>query len=445
MADGFVEVPRARTVTLTGGVAPACLVDDPAADARVDADGLSAVDIRVEAGRIAAIAPRGGLRASDGPRIDLKGGMIWPGFVDMHTHIDKGHIWPRAANPDGSFDGALNTVMADRDAHWSAGDVRARMAFSLACAHAHGTVAVRTHLDSTSPQHRISWPVFKEVRDDWAGRVALQACSLFGIDLALEEAFLDELADLVAACGGILGCVAFPIRDLDMALDRVFRAAEARGLALDFHADETLDPASRTLRAIAAAKLRHGFEGTVVAGHCCSLSTQSRREVGETLDLVAEAGIAVVSLPMCNLYLQDRGRDRTPRHRGITLVHELKARGIRVAVASDNTRDPFYAYGDMDMLEVFAQAVRIGQLDHPIGDWPDAVARTPADIMGMPGAGRIEAGGAADLVLCNGRSWTELLARPQADRVVLRAGQAVDTTPPDYRELDALFDERMAS
>jgi hypothetical protein len=28
---------------------------------------------------------------------------------------------------------------------------------------------------------------------------------------------------------------------------------------------------------------------------------------------------------------------------------------VAVALASDNTRDQFYAYGDLDMLEVFAQ------------------------------------------------------------------------------------------
>jgi cytosine deaminase len=48
-------------------------------------------------------------------------------------------------------------------------------------------------------------------------------------------------------------------------------------------------------------------------------------------------------------------------------------------------------------------------------------------------------GGGADLVLLRARSWTELLSRPQSDRIVIRAGRAIDTTLPDYRELDALL------
>lgn len=39
----------------------------------------------------------------------------------------------------------------------------------------------------------------------------------------------------------------------------------------------------------------------------------------------------------------------------MTLAHEIKAAGIPFAVASDNTRDQFYAYGDLDMMEVFTQ------------------------------------------------------------------------------------------
>jgi hypothetical protein len=37
----------------------------------------------------------------------------------------------------------------------------------------------------------------------------------------------------------------------------------------------------------------------------------------------------------------------------VTLLHEFAARGVRTMAASDNCRDPFFAYGDHDALEVF--------------------------------------------------------------------------------------------
>jgi cytosine deaminase len=143
------------------------------------------------------------------------------------------------------------------------------------------------------------------------------------------------------------------------------------------------------------------------------------------------------------MYLQDRpdpgAPPHTPRWRGVTILHEMKARGIPVAISSDNTRDPFYAYGDLDGAEVFTQAVRIAHLDHPVGDWPAAITRTPADTMGLPDKGRLKEGGPADMVIFSARSYSEFLSRPQHDRTVIRAGRAIDTTPPDYRTLDSRY------
>ena len=49
-------------------------------------------------------------------------------------------------------------------------------------------------------------------------------------------------------------------------------------------------------------------------------------------------------------------------------------------------------------------------------------------------------GAPADLVICKGRNWTELFARPQSDRIVLRGGRQIDRTLPDYAELDPLME-----
>ncbi|MEM8655045.1 MAG: cytosine deaminase [Pseudomonadota bacterium] len=408
-------------ITLANITVPACLLGQ-------DGD-LITTDLHIAEGRITD---------TPGARVDIARAMVLPCFTDMHVHLDKGHIWPRTANPDGSFDGALNAVSADR-AHWSAGDVRARMEFGLACAYAHGTRAVRTHLDSIPPQPKITWPVFAEVREKWAGRIDLQAACLIGCEGFSEDDDFRDTADLVAEHGGVLGMVTYPVPDLRARLVGFFRMAAERGLEADFHVDETMDASSETLRLIAEVALEVGFERRIVVGHCCSLSTQDEARAMDTLDLVARAGLHVVSLPMCNLYLQDRHARRTPRGRGVTLVHEMKARGIPVSFASDNTRDPFYAYGDLDMLEVMRQATRIAHLDHSEVDWMRAFASQPAATCGF-GAQGLTPGDPADLVIFKAREWTELYARPQSDRIVLRDGIAIDRTLPDYATLDNLWE-----
>ncbi|KPF68869.1 cytosine deaminase [Bosea sp. AAP35] len=426
---------------LTGARAPLCLVE--AGGLAADRDGLTLVDIAVEEGRIGSILPAGTESVADGPVVDLDGGIVLPRLVDAHVHLDKGHIWPRRPNPDGSFMGALNSVMADREANWSIVDVRARMDFGLRCAFAHGTAALRTHIDSLGKQIGITWPVLADLRAEWAGRIAIQGSPLFGIQFALDENHMRDVVAAVRAHGdGLFGCVSYMIPELDAALDVIFRTAIENGFDLDFHVDETNDPAARSLEHIADAAIRHRFTGRILAGHCCSLALQAPDVEARIVAKVREAGIAVVSLPMCNMYLQDRQPGRTPRWRGVTALHELKAAGVPVMIASDNTRDPFYAYGDLDLIEVLREGTRILQLDHAGGDWADAVARTPASIMGLDGKGVLSPGGPADLILTRARDWTEFFARPQADRTVLVAGRAIDTTLPDHRELDHLMGGR---
>ena len=222
----FRALPSGTSMSLKNLTVPSCLVGKPG--------DLTSLDLTIDSGRI-----------SSGPAdelIDMQRAMVFPCFVDMHTHLDKGHIWPRAKNPDGTFMGALEIVGADRAANWSANDVRARMQFGLECAFAHGSRAVRTHLDSIPPQDSISWAVFSELRDEWAGRISLQASSLIGCD-TFESIASDyaTTADLVASFGGLLGLVTYPVPDLKKRLLDFFELAGSRGLEVDLHTDETLD------------------------------------------------------------------------------------------------------------------------------------------------------------------------------------------------------------
>ncbi|KFI29299.1 cytosine deaminase [Haematobacter massiliensis] len=420
-----------------------------------DAEGLAPAEIEIAGGRIAAIRPVPKMppaRAEDAehgmapprndvPVIDMRGGQVWPLFVDVHTHLDKGHIWNRAPNPDGTHATAARTVAADRKAHWQREDVARRFDFGLRCAHAHGTGAIRTHLDSYEPeQAAISFAVFRDMAAEWRGRMVLQPVVMARLDHyaeARERGLLRLAAETGGALGGILKMDAPTPEGLNTGLDRLMALADAEGLDIDLHIDETEDPASGQLERLAEAVMRNRFRGRVTAGHCCSLSMQSDEDAARVIAKVAEAGISIVTLPMVNLYLQGRRPARTPQWRGLTRVHELAAAGVAVAAASDNCRDPFFAYGDHDVMEVFREFTRIAHLDLSYDDWVGSVTRNAARIMGSS-QGRIAPGMSADLILFRGRGMSELLARPQSDRAVLRQGCVADTTLPDHAELDLL-------
>ena len=105
---------------------PACLAPELGG-----AGELVDCDIRLEAGVVAQIAPA---LPPEGVSVDAGKGIVFPGFHDLHTHLDKGHIWPRASNADGTHLAAQLAVKADREANWNAADIHARAEFSLRCA-----------------------------------------------------------------------------------------------------------------------------------------------------------------------------------------------------------------------------------------------------------------------------------------------------------------------
>lgn len=439
-----LTIPRTDRYWIIRAAVPTCFLAAPLAAPSRDEDGTVALDLLIAEGRIAKIVPTGTV-AIDAPSVALEGRQLWPALIDMHAHLDKGHVVARTPNRAGSFADARQASSDDRTRYWSAEDLRARIAFGLRCAYAHGVAAIRTHLDSHEGQAEVSWAVFREMRARWADRVTLQAAALVPFDVFRTD-YGVRLADLVAESGGVLGGVTRAsggvhstlLEDVDTLLDTIFRLAAERGLAVDLHVDESGDTAAAALPRIAAAVLRNRFQGRVVCGHCCSLALQPEETIRRTIALCAEAGIAVVTLPTVNMYLQDRTPGRTPRWRGVTPIQELRRAGIAVAVAGDNCRDPFYAYGDHDMLDTWRAAVRIAHLDHPFADSPALAGPVPAAIIGVAPLGTLAAGAPARLILLNARTLNEVMCRPQSDRIVLDAGRVVTEALPDYAELDAL-------
>src|SRR4051812_23402002 len=100
------DLREGSRVLLADAGVPGCLLSRIPQGATIDGEGIVRVDIALEGGSIAQVTAHGtdAPVADAGTRIvDMDGNMAWPCLVDMHTHLDKGHIWPRAENPDGTF------------------------------------------------------------------------------------------------------------------------------------------------------------------------------------------------------------------------------------------------------------------------------------------------------------------------------------------------------
>ena len=167
------------------------------------------------------------------------------------------------------------------------------------------------------------------------------------------------------------------------------------------------------------------MQGRVTAGHCCALSAVAPDELARIIEGLAGAGIAVITLPAANLFLQGRDAPSLPP-RGLTRVRQLVAAGVPVAAASDNIQDPFIPTGSGDLLEVARWTLLAGHLgltDHRTAF--DMVASVPASIIGLGSSWGIHQGARADLLITDADDPEDLVATGSIKRAVMVGGRLV--------------------
>ena len=224
----------------------------------------------------------------------MSGRIVLPLFVDVHTHLDKGHIWRRKRNPAGDFPSALAATIEDRSANWTAADVAARMEFSLRC----GLRARRRRpfapISTASARRRESAGRSSPKRASaGAAGSTLQASPLFTIEFALDASHMADIEAMLDAHGsGILGAATRMVpRPARGARNRSSHSPSAR--AGSSTSMSTKAPIPRLARSRSSPTWRSSaaLRGRILVGHCCSLALQEDDERRRTIDAVARAGL----------------------------------------------------------------------------------------------------------------------------------------------------------
>ena len=190
---------------------------------------------------------------------------------------------------------------------------------------------------------------------------------------------------------------------------------------IDLHMDETLDPAVLGVVELAADVVARRFGPGATASHCVSLGMQERDAQLRIAAVLAEAGVAVITLPQTNLFLQGRAHPvATPR--GLTALRPLLDAGVTVAAGGDNLQDPFNLVGRGDPLEAASLLVAAGHLlpDEALA----AVSGSARAAMGLP-AVAVAPGSPAELVAIRASSVREAIATASPERIVFHRGTVV--------------------
>ncbi|PFG41874.1 cytosine deaminase [Isoptericola jiangsuensis] len=409
-ADGTTLPTGARVAALTGVRTP---------------DGTP-VDVEISAGTVTAVVPAGTDTRPDGDglRLDATGWRVLPAACEPHAHLDKTHTASRVPAGTGlDLVGAVTSwreIARDVDGP----DVAARARRAVERYAVRGTTTIRTHVDAPAEGDplRLLDPLLA-LRDEVAGSVALQVCLLGGSHTS-DDVYLEAARRGVDVLGGCPHLSPDPAAEISRVLD----LAERTGLPVDLHADEqtALPPHGQLLDVadLAQQVLARGLQQRVTASHVVRLGSLPPDRLGPVVDLLARAGLGVVTLPITNLYLQ--GRDSTHLvPRGLTAVRALLDAGVPVAAGADNVRDPFNPAGTCDPFETTSLLMTVAHLgaDEALA----AVTSGARAVLGLPAAGPV-AGHRADLLLVPDVPLGDVLAGGETARVVITGGRVVADT-----------------
>ena len=408
---------------------PRCLIDAGQVNLPgADAEGLVTVKLHLDGAMVRAIEPAP-TSPTDPDEQSVPLAITPP--VEPHAHLDKTFSHPEFANPEGTIDSALAANRREFDQR-RADQVQQRSERALQQAWHHGLRAIRSHIDSGGgPASDASWEVLHAQRQRWHERMALQLVAMVPIDHWLSPAG-EALARQVAAAGGLLGGVLGPPfghgGNASAALRRLLDLATRHGLGVDLHVDEGEDAPGLGISRITQVAEELRPEVPITCSHASSMALLNPERCRRLADRMAVAGLAVVALPRTNLWLLGRRSGQTPWRRAQAPIGTLQQAGVEVAVGGDNVQDPWYPGGDYDPVDLLRLCFTTSHLDPWTRQGLTPFTTAGARLMGLAWDGVLRPGCPADLLLLEAASWSAVLARPPARRV-MRAGTWLEPLP----------------
>ena len=399
-------------------------------------DGRSGVDIACAGGKIVAIEPD--ISAETGCIINATGRLVSPPFVDCHFHMD-------ATLSLGTPRMNVSGTLLEGIALW--GELKPLLTVEAVIERAlrycdlavsKGLLAIRTHVDICDDR-LTAVDALLEVKKKIAPYIDLQLVAFPQDGYYRSPTAAKNLERALDKGVGVVGGIPHferTMEDGSRSLKALCEIAEKRGLMVDIHCDETDDPLSRHIEALAYETQRLGLQGRVAGSHLTSMHSMDNYYVSKLLPLIAEAGVHAIPNPLINIVLQGR-HDTYPKRRGMTRVPEICSQGINVAFGQDCTMDPWYSLGGADMLDVAHMGLHVAQMTsrEAMRYCFEAVTANPAKVMQLDGYG-LAVGNNADMVVLQAHDAIEAIRLRARRLFVIRRGKVIAETAAEHTLLD---------
>lgn len=353
--------------------------------------------------------------------INAAGCTVTPPFVDAHQHLDKTFTIRDLGN--------CELLEAAKHAREYAGsvpeekvidDIMARAGKAVRWAVSHGTGTIRTHVLCDSPWGVKAIEAADLVKKTYRDVINIENTCPHTPELIPEWKKCAK-AGMIDYVGG------YPTNKDDMRAwtDTIFDLAQEFDLPIDLHVNESDKQNLDCLLYVIQKTVETGWQGRVTCSHITALNCFPKKESDEIIAKIKDAGIRIITLPSCNMYLMGR-HDEPPQRRGPTKIKDILDAGVPIAFASDNIRDPFRPFGNGNMLEealITAQVMQYG-LDYQLNEVFKMGTYTAAKIADLEKYG-LTIGCNADMAILEAPTAAEAILSQCGTRFVLKNGKVV--------------------
>ena len=394
---------------------PRCLCSIENTDnVNVDVEDLCAVSISWENGVVSNIKP-----------LNIKNkkpkNILFPRFVEAHSHIDKSFTWEEFPNLKSNYEGALSVNLKEHKFRTTS-KVLERAEKSLNSAIDNGYRAIRSHIDTYQNQENDVWIELLNLQKRFSSKLQLQFVALSPLEFWDTEKG-KELAKKISTNQGILGGVVVPPfnkRKTIKLLSKMLLLADKYKLEIDLHIDESVTEPGAGIKVLLEVIDNLNIKVPITCSHLSSILSLKKDEILDLGEKIAEKNIKVVALPLTNFWLLNRKKNITSLKRPVAPIKQLQKSLVDVSIGSDNVQDPWYPFGDFDPFYMMSCSIPMLQLNPWDRMTLSSIFLAPSRLLNLSWDGLVKKGCPADFVILNCERWADVFSSNLRRKVFIK-------------------------
>ena len=381
-----------------------CLIED-IDNLIIDVEDLCSVSISWEDGFVSELNPLKN-------KITKPKNILFPRFVETHSHFDKSFTWADFPNLESNYGGALSVNLEEHKTR-TTDKVLERVEKSLKLAIQNGYRAIRSHIDTYKGQSIDIWIELFKLQKKFSSELTLQFVALAPLEF-WDNSNGEELAKIFSSNGGILGGVIVPPfnkKNTSKFLAKMLLLASKYKLEIDLHIDESIIEPGAGIKVLLETIENLKINSIpITCSHLSSLISLSYREILSLGEKMAEKNIKVIALPLTNFWLLNRSNKTTSLKRPVAPIKQLQKSHVDVSLVSDNVQDPWYPFGNFDPFYMLSCSMPMLQLNPWERMTLSSIFLAPSRLLNLKWDGLIKKGCPADFVILDAQRWADVFS-----------------------------------